>query len=394
MGNPWVGGAVKAISGPIESSDIIAVPTADEVKPNEVMIDYMEDLLLYPNPTPNANFFKEQLVEDKKIAGAYYVEVNYNAAGFPARFDRISPAQIQIKQKGGVGFYIKDNGYVFPPESLIVGMEPNPLDNYRGLTPLVKLFDHMMLDEALTEHNLRFFTKDMLKGIINMDPKVHTNTKSAQAEAIRINQDLSSMEEKGESGHLLVYGATYQSLNTSNRDMLTPSITENIIQAVKTVYRVPPSKMMQAIPGSLGGQDETQDDSMNETLMDEISKFLKPFNYFFANVMGITDTTLSYDNLTNTDQTRQANLDNISLMNSSTSIDEVRTNRGDTPYGEDWSKYPLLNKNMMPLSWALNDYSNPGDAQASNNPASEAAYDQQTILEDKIRERVRDLIRG
>ena len=323
-----------------------------------------------------------------------YIEVNYNSAGYPARFDRINPAQIQIKKRGDGAVYVKENGYVFPEGSLIVDMEQNPMDNYRGLSPLVKLFNHLMLDESMTEHNLRFFTKDMLKGIINLDPTVHSNHKSAVDEAKRLTQSIKEMEQKGESGHLLVYGATYTAMTNSNRDMLTPTISENIIQAVKTVYRVPPQKIMQIESGNLGGgTGESQEDSMNETLIDEMTYTLRSFNDFFTNVVGITDTELGYDNLTNTDLERQSSLDTQSLTNGSTDIDSVRKARGDEPYDEEWSKYPLINKNLIPANFLESDYSQPGEVQASTMPVgSEPVQDQEEIVHGLIRQRVRDLI--
>lgn len=394
IGNPWVKGAVDAISKPIGSATITAVPRDEETKPNSVFIPYMEDLMAYPNPTPNAAFFHEQITKDRKRAGTAYVEVNYGESGFPARFDRISPAQIEIKRKGGMVYYVKDNGYIFSPENLIVIMEENPIDNFRGLSPLVALFNHMMLDESMTEHNLRFFTKDMLKGLISLDRGTYPNAKTAEDEAKRLQRQIMNMQEKGESGHLLVYGATFQAMTTNNRDMLTPTISQNIIDAVKTVYRVPQGKLMFANGGSIGnGEGETQEDTMNETLIDEMSYNLKFFNNFFARVVGIKDTVFSYDNLTNTDLTRQANLDDINIKNGSTTWNSVKQARGEDPYDFKEANEPLVPANMIPLSWMREQYETPGTAQASV-VGGEAAQDQNEILNTMVRQRVKELCGG
>jgi hypothetical protein len=247
----------------------------------------------------------------------------------------------------------------------------------------------MMLDEALTEHNLRAFTKDMLKGLISLDSK-NMDHNTASAEVTRLQENIKEMQEKGESGHLLVYGATFHAMSNTNKDMLTNEISENIIQAVKTVYRVPPLKMMQYIPGSLGGQDKSQDDTMNETLIDEMDYMLRFFNYFFNRYVGITDTVLSYDNLTSANLTKQAELDDIYLKNGSKSIDEVRTGRGEEPYNKPWSQVPLVDNRIIPASF-LEEYSQPGQVQASV-VGGEAARDQDEILETQIRERVRSML--
>lgn len=390
MSNPWVGGAVNAISKPIGSANIVANPSEVGAKPNTVIKEYLENLFKYPNPTPSAPFFLEQIKSDQKYCGAAYIEVNYNEAGFPARFDRINPTQIKTKKQGGQGVYVKDNGYIFPDESLIVIMEPNPLDNYIGLSPQVRIFNHLMLDEALTEHNLRAFTKDMLKGLISLDSK-NMDHDTASAEVARLQESIKEMQATGESGHLLVYGATFHAMNNTNKDMLTGEISENIIQAVKTVYRVPPLKMMQYVPGHLGGQDKSQEDTMNETLIDEMDSMLRFFNYFFTRYVGISDTVLSYSNLTSSDLNQQAELDRVYISEQhSKSIDEVRTGRGEEPYNKPWSQVPLVDNRLMPAS-LLENYEQPGQVQASV-VGGETAVDQNEILETQIRERVRNML--
>lgn len=385
MGNPFIMGAVHAISKPIGSADIIAVPNDQNAKPNNVWIDYLENLVNYPNPyTPN-NVFMQQLTEDRLQTGNAYVEVNYNKNGFPARLDRVSPAVLEPKQVGGETIYVKENGYEFPEGSLIKIQNPNPLSSQKGLSPLVPLMNHLMLNNALTEHNLRFFTKDMLRGFMNLDAK-NMSHKTAVDEAKRIQAEIKNMNQKGEAGHIVTYGATFNMLTTTNRDMLTPEIMKDIMQAVKTIYRVPPLKIMEAIPGSLGGQDETQDDTFNETLIDEMEFTLAYLNFYLLSWAGIPDTHLYYDNLTNTDQERQSKLDTMNLANSTTSIDDVRQARGDDPYNEEWSKWPLIPNNLVPASKIMDiNYAEPGTAQASTaGPNTETAYDQRTILTDEV----------
>jgi hypothetical protein len=295
--------------------------------------------------------------------------------------------------KDGNVIYIKSNGYVFPEGSLMVIKNTNPFDNHQGLSPLVPLFNHLMLDESMTEHNLRFFTKDVLKGILNLDPNAFQNSyEGAVQEVERLHQQIKNMEATGEAGHLLTYGATWQAMSTSNRDMLTPTIIETIIQAVKTVYRVPPHKLMQIDSGNIGsGTGISQEDSMNETLMDQSMRNLNAISFYMEMWTGVGDTKLFYSNLTNTNEEREADLATKNLANGTKTYNEIRVNRGDEPYPYDWADIPWIDKNTLPMD-ILSEIGVPVLPQASTQPESDAAEFQKDVTEEHVQERIRLLL--
>jgi hypothetical protein len=253
-----------------------------------------------------------------------------------------------------------------------------------------------MLDEAVAEHNLRFYTSDMLKGIINLDPKAFQNSyEGAVTEVERLNEQIRSMEEKGEAGHLLAYGATWQSLSSTNKDMLTPEVMASIIQAVKTCYRVPPHKIMQIESGNIGsGTGDAQEDSMNETLIDEMNRSLTFINFYLQLWTGIVDTKIDYTNLTNTNTERETDLATKNLANGTLTINEVRLARGQEPYSWDWCDVPWISKLTLPMDGlaVMAGDDDAGQVQGSNFPDTDVAKTQKDLSETVIRDRVQDYV--
>jgi hypothetical protein len=175
------------------------------------------------------------------------------------------------------------------------------------------------------------------------------------------------MREKGQSGHLVTYGATFQALTNSSMDTVTPEIQQKIIDAIKAVYHVPPSKMAIDESGNIGsGTGESQDQMMNETLNDWGALILSYLNNKLLSFMGITDTTLEFMNLTKTDDLAQAKLDTENLNNGTTDINEVRNKRGDEPYEDEVANEPLIDYRKIPLSFIVKHDATTGVTKPAN----------------------------
>ncbi len=349
MGNPWISGAIDAIAEPISAARMVAAPVDPEVV-NDFEILYLQTLLDHPNPLQPNDIFINQLVTDILQTGAAYVEVNRNEYGFIGRLDRVAPYKIEPKKSNGITYFIRtDTGYRYTEDTLICIFNPNPFSNDKGLSKLVALCSKLMLDEALTEHNLRFFVKDVIKGVLSFSTDV--NYDEATKEIERLKEDIKDMEEKGDSGNLVVYGATFQALAMNNRDMLTPEIQQTIIDAVKAVFHVPQSAIGFANGGSIGnGEGESQDDMMNKTLTKWSNLILSYLNFRLLDMMGIKDTHITFENLTKTDEVKQSSLDTEYLNNGTTTINRVLAKRGEELFDDPLADEPLIAANRIPLS--------------------------------------------
>lgn len=350
ISNTYVSSAINAIVKPIASAKIIAVPISPETIPVDWEIDYLNDLINHPNPKQTIHKLVKQLLLDQLQTGSAFIEVNYNDYGFPARLDRIAPYKVTPKKINGNTVYIRtDNGHIFPENGIIPLLEPNPYNEDMGLTPLVGLFTNILTDHALMEHNLRYFVKDTLKGIISVSDKIDDTAYSNELE--RMKQQIREMEDQGESGHLIMHGATFTALGNTNRDMMTPEILEANINAICATYHVPPHKVMKVESGNLGtGTGESQEDAMNETISNRGFDFITDINFKLCEFAGITNTKLEFKDLTKTDEVRETDVNAKKVESGAKTLNEIRVINGDEPYDDPAADQPLVDASKIPLN--------------------------------------------
>ena len=371
IGNPYITSAIDAIADPIASANIKAIPLTPETNPNDFEIGYLNYLINHPNPLMPKNVFIKLLLQDALQTGSAYIEVGYNSYGFAARLDRIAPYLISAKKVSGKVYFVRtDNGYVFPDNAIIPIFNPNPYSDYRGLTKLIPLFTNILTDTALMEHNLRYFVKDTLKSIISVSDKVTTEGYTAELDLIK--QQIKEMENKGDSGHLIMHGATVQGLSQTNQEMMTPDIWKANIDAICAVFHVPPHKVMKVESGNLGtGTGESQEDAMNETINNNAEWLLSYLNFKLTEFMGIESTIASFDDLTKTDDVRQAQLDSIQLEAGITDVNSIRVRDGFEPYDNPLLDEPWKGVKTLPLSMTGLQYTSKASAAGEVNINSE-----------------------
>lgn len=341
--------AIKAIATPIAAAEIVPV-AKDPQNPNVEEIEYLKLLLNNPNRLNTGFDFRKKLAMDLLSTGEAYVEVSYNDWHFPAAMYRIAPYDIQPKRAsdGSVVFVRKSTGYIYGDDELITFFHYNPYSDYRGLSPLVPIFQKLMLDGAILRHNFDFFTNQSLKGIISLSDKISAS--AAADETNRMQQQIKHMKDTGDSGHLVLYGAAYQSIGATNRDMLVADVEKSVINAVIAAYGVPPGSISQIDTGNIGsGTGDFQEQLLNETLSNWGSLIVNSLSAILE-FGDINDTVLAFKNLTKTDEIKKAELYKVKLESSQMTPNEVRAEEGKPPYESEYANNPWMPINHLPMS--------------------------------------------
>ena len=348
MTNPWLGAAADAISMPLAAAEIVPVPL-DPSKPDLGEISYLSSLMELPNEFIDGFSFRWSLANDLLCTGEAYVEVAYNEYGFPSALYRHAPHKMDLLEVDGEFRYIHKSGAVFNKDNLITIFNPNPFSDYKGFSPVVQVFMDIMLDSSLMKHQLSYFNNDALKGIISLSDKMPVS--AAETETTRMQNEIREMKRRGDTGHLVMYGATFQAISATNRDMLVPEVKKGIIDAICAVYHVPPSKISQIDTGNIGsGTGEAQDETMNETLNHWGKMIISALNSKLLRLAGVENSALAFKNLTKKDEARLAELYKIKIESGQMTIDEARAEDGKAPYNLEHSNTPLVPINRVPLS--------------------------------------------
>jgi HK97 family phage portal protein len=359
--NDRVMSTITAIARPISAAEYVATPKNPD-KPNQIELDYLNELLSDPNPdlfskndyNYNVNNVTEydQSPEDYQfamaldllISGNNYEEISYNRIGKPAARYRHPPYMIDIVN----GRYVHRNGYVFKRGEIIHNKYFNPFSNKIGMSPLVPLVAAVMLDSSILQKNIKNFSNDALKGIINLDPAIPVD--KAQEQLDKVKKQIKDMKKSGRSGHLVTYAAAFQAISATNKDMLTPEVEKTIFDRIIAIYGVPPAEVMKIESGNIGGGTG---ESQKETLYESVNFWNKKillgsYKRQLIRYAGLKDTTVSVKGLTVVDERKQLEINRGYLDSGVTDIDEVRVDLGKEPYGEPWSQKPTMASPRVP----------------------------------------------
>jgi len=344
--NPWITAVVNAITRPIASSKPSAAPSSEGVDVDPVEEDYIEGLISRPNEGMDFGSFMGAVMRDLLITGNAFIEVAYNNFGVPGNLYHHPPYVIKVDDDG----YVHRNGYRFKEGELVHIRLPNPFDPYWGLSPLVSLVASLMLDMNILMNNLKYFSNSQLKGILSIDKSI--DYMSAEKEVERIQQTIKNMRETGDEGHLVAFGVTFQSLASTNKDMMTPEVEKSIRDKILAVYGVPPSKVCLTETSTMSaGGGEAHAETMNETLTYWASAgFIDPINSTITRWAGLKTVKLSLRGLTHKDELAMARVHREWIRSSFATINEVRDAEGLPPIDSPVANEPLLPLNVAPMS--------------------------------------------
>lgn len=381
LGSSSVMGAIGALARPISSADLVA-STRTGMDPDQGELEYLNMILDEPNPDPTPNLegvceanqtpndFQYKLAVDFLATGNNYIEIAYNKYGVPVALYRHSPYMITVNN----GFYVHKNGYVFKPGELIHNKFFNPFSNKIGMSPMVPIVAATMLDNSILQKNLKNYTHDAVKGILQIDPSL--GSANAEDEVKRIQAQIKEMRESGTEGHLVTFGAAFQAISATNKEMLTPEMEKGINTRIISIYGVPPHKVGRIESGNIGsGTGDSQSEDMNESLTFwSKACILGSLKKDLIKLAGLKRTTITLKNLTKQDIRKQAEVDNIRIRNGSTTWNEIRSREGDPLYDHTMADQPFVPYQCIPLSSFDNGYdpkapTGPGD----KNNASKAA---------------------
>lgn len=173
----WVYACVTRKAKSMKEGKLVIEPNAG-VDPQPLAKHGLLDLFKSPNPMTAYGLFMEQMQMDLDLAGNFYAEVVYGTgnAGVPLQLWRMSPDRMRIlvdKTTGDI------DGYLYVPggPETAVRLEPwqvwhrryaNPLDDYRGLSPLSAARDSIIFEYQAKAQGIAFFANGLrMSGLIS-----------------------------------------------------------------------------------------------------------------------------------------------------------------------------------------------------------------------------------
>ncbi len=154
----------------------------------------------------------------------------------------VKPVMSEDKRHvAGYAIQTSDGDYAFGAAEMIHVRMPNPLDPFRGLSPLIPAFKSILMDRFSTEHIVRFYkTGARLGGVIESE-------KSINKEQLARFQRSFENNYTGRQNHhrtlVLPPGMTYNTIEQNPAETALLEFCKYNREAILAVFKVPPIKL-------------------------------------------------------------------------------------------------------------------------------------------------------
>lgn len=217
---PWVHACISRISSAMKQAPLKVYTGGPAGKGSEVEDHPLLDLWRLPNPQTTGRLFRAEMMIDLEAAGNFYAEVVYGSTldSVPLQMWRITPARMRIVVDSSSG---EVAGYLFDPGggAKLVPLEPqqvwhrryvNPLDDYRGMAPLLAARDSAVWEELAMRENVKLMRNGMrASGVL-------TGPEKAAPETLAMARQLLRLRTAGRSqGEPLVLPGEWQWIDTT-----------------------------------------------------------------------------------------------------------------------------------------------------------------------------------
>lgn len=249
----------------------------------EVFIHKAIDLLYKPNPFQTKGEFFEKYVINKKLAGeAFVLKIRKNGPGSEViELWNLRPDMVTIvKDKDlfirGYEFNTSEGTTVFAPEDIIYDSQPNPLDDFSGMSALFAANTRVETELNAVTYQRNFFKNSARPDFILKTTNRVTNQ---QKEDIR---DSWEKRHKGAlasgRGAFLEGGLEYQQISISQREMDYIESLKMTRDDILTAFGVPKPIVAITDDVNLANAQTAMQIFISETIVPEIKRLTEKLN--------------------------------------------------------------------------------------------------------------------
>jgi HK97 family phage portal protein len=249
---PWVYAAVAATANTIAALDLQLKRRKKGSDDPELVTDHPAlDLLKNPNPDNTAYTLLESTVIYLETTGEAYWEVVSDSAGksklAPKELYILRPSRMKpIPSKDGTGiekyiFQVRTNSrkIEYDPDEIVHFEYFNPLDDWRGLSPLHAAIDQIRTEKQVSKWNLDFFKNGTcLDGILTTDQILTTTDMRAVREMWK-----DMVSGKGRIVPVLGRNLKFQPIGVNPKEVDFKGTRKDNATSILGVLGVPPIKV-------------------------------------------------------------------------------------------------------------------------------------------------------
>jgi HK97 family phage portal protein len=252
-------------------------------------------------------------------------------------------------EKGIIAYYIYKEGLkevIYPKEDILYFRYPNPIDPYRGASPVQRKAYAYDTDKYNMIYQLNMFKNGAhLKAVL--ETAANINEDQAKKIWTLFNQTYGGVENSNKTG-ILTSGLTYKTTGMSNKDMEFMLLAEWTMRQLASAYHTPPQKLSHPESTNLANMDALDTAWNRECILPRLTRQEQVYDSFLLPLYKEDGLYCKYDNPVPVDKDFELRKRDSNLLHFVITPNEARVEDG---YEEvPWGKVPLVPFNIMPLS--------------------------------------------
>lgn len=352
----WVGDCVSLIAERVAS---IPLRLYDK---NDQLIDShpFYDLLQHVNPDITGFMLKELISTYLDLTGECYILIVKDKLGIPREFYFLRPDKVNPVIKDSVinhFKYRKDIGreIIYNREDILYFRYPNPIDPYRGASPIQRKAYAYDTDLYNTIYQLNIFRNGAhLKGVLETE----TNLDEGQAKRyLNLFEETYGGTANAHKTGILVGGMQYKNIGISNKDMEFMLLANWTMRQLASAYHTPPQKLSHPEQTNLANMKALDVSWNRECIMTRCIRIAEVINTFLIPLYKAEGVYCKFDNPVPEDEEFLLKKREINLKTYVISPNEARKEDGLDP--AKWGKVPLGPMSIMPISYNSNSETKP-----------------------------------
>jgi len=346
-----------AVSRMANSISVMPIQLYNKARP--VYNDLNDMVAASPNPNMTSTQFMKAMEVCRCSCGSAYALKIYDAAMNLERLDILDPTKVtpvmetatrelwyKIRDDSGVEMYVH-NWYVIHVPFITS-------NGFTSINPVSVLFDTLKYSEDIQQ-----FNRDQLEEGVSSQIVLEAPANLGAEQRAKVIKDfLETYHETSGAILLLESGVTAKSMNLSPIDAKLFEVEKITRSKVAMVYNIPPHLLGDYNSSSYASQEQQMLEFMQLTLLSPVTAYEQEFDRKLLTKeqrrSGL-HFVMNMEAILRADAVTQANVDQMSIRNGWSTVDEVRKRRNMAPYPGGIGKIPVVSQDLAPLKYTVED---------------------------------------
>lgn len=312
-----------------------------------------------PNPNMTSHQWMKAMEVCRCSTGNAYALKIYDAGMNLIRLDILDPTKVTpVMDTASRELWYKiqtdEGGQIYVHNYHVLHVPFITSNGFTGINPVSVLFDTLKYSEEIQQ-----FNRDQLEEGVSSQIVLEAPANLSQDQRKKTVEDfLETYRQTSGAILMLESGVTARTLNLSPIDSKLFEVEKITRSKVAMVYNIPPHLLGDYNSASYASQEQQMLEFMQLTLLSPVTAYEQEFDRKLltkAERRSGLHFAMNMEAILRADVSTQANVDQMSIRNGWTTVDEVRRRRNMAPYPGGIGRVPVVSQDLAPLEYTVRD---------------------------------------